>query len=187
MVFEKDNILDIIQKARKALKSRDALLLKDLSNRTVHSASINQDVDSITTAVIVFALFKLVERPDYANYKDWSAFAEIVDSNLGKAASDLSKDKLEQFRKHIFEIRKAEEKLSDNLKKYIAEVFRKAMVSKASRIYEHGISMEATASLLGITVFELAEYAGKTGISDVDLNITKPISKRLEEATNFFG
>jgi len=46
--------------------------------------------------------------------------------------------------------------------------------------------METTAKLLGITVWELAEYAGQTGISDVNLNITLPIKKRIRIAEEIF-
>ena len=38
---------------------------------------------------------------------------------------------------------------------------RKASINKASRIYEHGISLGKTAQLLGITQWELTEYTGQ--------------------------
>ena len=42
--------------------------------------------------------------------------------------------------------------------------------------------MQQTAEMLGISVFELAEYAGKTGIADVGLSITKDIKERVKIA-----
>ena len=68
------------------------------------------------------------------------------------------------------------------MRNYIKDVFRKAEINKASRIYEHGISMQKTAELLGISIFELAEYAGSTGIGDVNLSITKDIGERIKIA-----
>ncbi len=186
-VYEKENIIQILEKTKEALISKDSLALKELSNRTVHSASIHQDTDSIAVAVLVHALFKIVERPDLEKYKDWPVFVRLVNINLESAASNLEKGKTDAFRKNLSEIRRAMTKLSGHLKRYIEEVFRKAMISKASRIYEHGISMEQTASLLGITVFELAEYAGTTGISDVDLSRTIAVEKRIKTATEFFS
>ena len=188
MIHEKGNLLDILQRTRKAVKEKDALLLKDLSNRTIHSASINQDTDSITIAVILYTLYKAFIRPDYeAKYKDWGSFVSLIDQNLQKAVNNLEKDKTKEFRDNLLAIRKIADRLSGNFKKYIEEVFRRALISKASRIYEHGISMEQTAYLLGVTVFELAEYAGKTGISDVNLSITTDIDKRLQKAEELFG
>ena len=60
------------------------------------------------------------------------------------------------------------------------------MINKASRIYEHGISMQRTAELLGISEWELSEYAGRTGISDVNLSITMDIKTRIEKAMELF-
>lgn len=46
--------------------------------------------------------------------------------------------------------------------------------------------MEQTAKLLGITIWELAEYAGQTGISDVNLSVTLPIKQRIKQAEEIF-
>jgi len=187
-LYEQENVLAVLESAKKAVQEKDVLLLKDLSNRTIHSASIYQDTDSITVAVIIYALHKIFSRPDYPlKYKDWPVFLKTVESSLDKAVNDLKKDRISAFQDDLLNIRKAVTKLSGNFKTYIEEVFRTALISKASRIYEHGISMEQTASLLGITVFELAEYAGKTGISNVDFNITLDIEKRLKKAMEFFA
>ena len=72
------------------------------------------------------------------------------------------------------------------MKKNIQDVFRKASVNKASRIYEHGISMGKTAKLLGITMWELADYAGKTGISDVSESKTLDVKSRIKLAMEMF-
>jgi hypothetical protein len=185
-IIEKDNLLLILENAQKAIEENDIISLKELSNRTVHSASIYQDTDSITVAVVIYALYKIFARPDYDKYKDWPFFLETVKSNLAKAANDLRKDRIDDFQKDISAIREIEEKLSGNFKRYVEDVFRTALISKASRIYEHGVSMEQTASLLGITLFDLAEYTGKTGISDVDFGSTLTIEKRLKKAMEFF-
>ena len=88
--------------------------------------------------------------------------------------------------RHTNKIRKAIGNLSGRFKKYIQDVFKKAEINKASRIYEHGISMEATAKLLGISMWELAEYTGNTGIGDVDLGITMPEKQRIKIAMEMF-
>ena len=59
------------------------------------------------------------------------------------------------------------------------------MIKKASRIYEHGISMQKTAKLLGISIWELAEYSGQTGISNVNLSITLDVKERIKNAMEF--
>ncbi|MEM2955963.1 MAG: hypothetical protein QW041_00035 [Candidatus Pacearchaeota archaeon] len=186
LIHEKENILYILENTKKAIEEKNVVLLKELSNRTIHSASIYQDINSIIIAVIIYAFYKIFARPDYDKYKDWSFFISTVNVNINKAINDLKKDKVSAFQDDLMAIRKVVEKLSGNFKRHVEEVFRRAMVSKASRIYEHGVSMERTAALLGITLFELAEYSGRTGIADVDLSITLNIEKRLQKAMGFF-
>ncbi len=185
-IYEKDNLLSILRKTRKAVLSKDTFLLKQLSDRTIHNATHFQDTDNITLAVLVCALTKITERERYTQYGSWPIFEKAVLSGLDDAAEDLSLGKIDDFRDDLAAIKEAINKLSGHLKSYIEEVFRRAAISKASRIYEHGISLEQTASLLGITMFELAQYAGQTGISDVNLGVTMPIKDRLKQAEEFF-
>ena len=183
---EKDNILDILIQAKKAVKEGDVVLLKHLSNRTVHTSSIYQDPDNIAVAVTIYAISKILEREKYQEYPQWKSFYNTFMKCIDKAIESIEKDKLEDFRKCIISVRESINKLSGHFKNYIQEVFQKAKISKASRIYEHGISMEQTADLLGISVFELAEYAGETGIGDVDLGVTKDIKERIKIALEAF-
>jgi len=185
-LVEKGNLLFILTSTIKAIGEKDIFALKELSNRTVHSASIFQDTDSISTAVIVYSLAKIYERSKYGTYKDWNLFDKSVSLNLKNAVSSLKQDKTGDFRENLQNIINSIKKLSSHLRIYIEEVFRKARINKASRLYEHGISFEQTARLFGISIFELAEYAGRTGIGDVDLSITMPIKDRIKIASDFF-
>ena len=105
---------------------------------------------------------------------------------MKKAIQALEKDNIKIFRSEIDLIRKLIQKLSGDLKFHIDTVFRRAKINKASRIYEHGISMEKTARILGISQWELAEYVGKTGIANVNLGVTMPIRQRIKIAERIF-
>lgn len=183
---ERGHILNVLNKVIKALKQEDYLEIKFLSNQMVHNSSINQDPDSISVAVVIYSLSKMIERENYKQYRNWKFFYTNYITSLKRAIRALEKDNLSSFRNEMEYIRKLIQNLSGNLKNYMVEVFRKAQINKASRIYEHGISMEKTARILGISIWELAEYAGKTGIGDVDLSITMPIKQRLALAEEFF-
>jgi len=183
---ERKNILDILKNSRKALKTDDVVLLKEMSDRTVHSSSISQDPDSIAIAVTIYALSKVIERKRYTQFREWPSFFKRVNDDVEKAIIYLEKNDYQKFRDSTLDIRKAVDKISGHLKIYIQDLFRKASISKASRIYEHGISMQETAKLLDITQWELAEYVGTTGIADVDLSLTMPIKERLNLAKKLF-
>jgi hypothetical protein len=185
-LVEEENIRSILDSAIKAIKEKDVILLKDLSSRTLHSASVYQDPDSISVAVIIYSLSKIYERSKYQTFRQWDIFDRIVLSSLKDALSALKSGETEFFRKNLELITNSIKKVSGHFRVYIEEVFEKARINKASRLYEHGISVEQTAQLLGISLFDLADYAGKTGIGDVDLSITMPIKTRIKIALDFF-
>lgn len=189
-IFEKEeerkNLLDILKNSRKALRTDDVLLLRDMSNRTVHSSSISKDPDSIAIAVTIYALAKITERKKYTTYREWPSFFKRIGEDIDSAIISIEKKDIAKFRDYMHNIRIAVDRLSGHLKIYIQDVFRKASINKASRIYEHGISMQETARLLDVTQWELAEYVGATGIADVDLSLTMPIKDRLNLAKKLF-
>ena len=185
-IQERANILRVLKSTLSAVKRENTVELKQLSNKVIHTASIYQDTDSVAVAVVVYSLSKIIERTKYTSYKEWPKFYKNYIENITCAIQDLEKRDIKKFREHMDKIRKEIDKLSPKFKKYIQDVFRKAEINKASRIYEHGISMEQTARLLGITLWELAEYAGQTGISDVNLTVTMPIKQRLKQAREMF-
>lgn len=185
-MIEKRNAIDIFKNVKKALLTDDVILLKEMSNHTVHSASIYQDPESISIAVTVYALSKIIERKKYTTYREWPAFYKRFSKDIDMAITDLEQNNFKKFQDDLKNIRQAIENLSGHLKFYIQDVFRKAEINKASRLYEHGISLGETASLLGITTWELADYTGSTGIADVDLSLTMHIKQRIKNAYKLF-
>ncbi len=184
---EIEHVIQVLEKAKIALKEKDSGVIRDLSNETIHSASIYQDPDNISIAVILYALSKIIERKNYEEYKSWDKFEKVYILALTKAIKDLKEENIPHYRKHIGEIRMAIRNLSGNLKTYIDEVFRKAEINKASRLHEHGLSLEKTAKILGITLWELNQYVGQTGIADVNLAYTKDLNLRIKSAEKMFA
>lgn len=183
---ERENLLRIFQETKKAFLEGNSVAIKSLSNQTNNTASLTQDPDNIATAVIVYALSKIIERKDYyKNLQGWDKFYKINRDSIESIIDALKKSDDEAFRKDIKTIREAINKLSGKLKNYIQDVFRKATINRASKIYEHGISMEKTASLLGVTLFEIATYAGQ---KEQNLPSTKTvdIKTRINLVKEFF-
>lgn len=184
---EKENILRILEETKEAIKEEDGSKLSELSNQTNNTASRTHDPDNIAVAVIVYSLSKIVERKKYRQYHGWNEFYKTITSAINNSITALKKDDEKRVHENLNLIRKTIGKLSGKLKEYIRDIFRKASINKASKIYEHGISMEKTAKLLGITMFELASYAGQTEISDVPESKTLDVGSRIKLAMEMFG
>lgn len=183
---EKENVLKILEEAKEAIKDNDTARLKQLSDQTNNTASRTQDPDNITVAVIVYSLGKILERDNYRNYAGWGKFYKNTLVYLDKEINALKKDRKEEISDTLKVIRAEIDNLSGKLKTFIQDVFRKAQINKASKIYEHGISLEQTAKLLGITMFELAGYAGQKEL-DSPKEEGIGIGNRIKLATEIFG
>ncbi len=180
----KEDLLYILNEAIIILKSKeesDIYKLKELSNHTIHNASIFQDQDSISMAVIIYSVYKIVER-----YGLTSRIYEVVDAYLKRAKRLLDRDDIKGYRKAIHDTFKYISKIDKRLKTFIEEVIEKAKITKGSKVFEHGISLTKAASLLGISEWDLMRYIGKTNIMDVQLPATD-VRRRLIFVRRLFG
>lgn len=184
---EQKHILNILKRVKQAIEKNNYVEIKNRSNHMLHHASIHQQPDIVSLTVIIYALSKLIERENYKKEKKWPTFYSNYLKHFNKIILALENDNMKVFRNEINLIRQLIDGLSGDLKKYIGDVFRDAKINKASRIYEHGISMEKTAKILGISLWELSEYVGRTGIGDVNLGITMPVKQRIKIAEELFA
>lgn len=183
---ECENNLSVLKQTLEAIQKDDPTPLKELSNQTIHCAT-KGDIDNLNIAIIIYSLGKIFSRNDYRTQKGWESFKKMVLISLKSSINDLENKNEEKFRQDFNLIRKAINKISGKLKKYIEEVFEKAEIAKASRIHEHGISAEKTAKMLGISMFDLQNYAGQTGISEVSLNQTINVKTRIKMLEELFS
>lgn len=186
-IQEKNNILRIFQETKKAIGVGNFSEISELSNQTIDTASRTQDPDNVAVAVIIYSIGKILSRQDYRKYPGWKKYYQILIDSLDEIISALQKNEDKRVSEELNEIRDSIEHLSGNLKIYIQDVFRKASINKASKIYEHGISMETTSKLLGITIWELASYSGSKSESPTPSQAEQvTIKKRIKFAMEMF-
>ncbi|MCH8945791.1 MAG: hypothetical protein IIA85_02620 [Nanoarchaeota archaeon] len=184
-MHEKEHVMNILEETKKATAEENVIRLKELSNQTIHSASTSQDTDSILIAIIIYSLSKIIERKVQYGEKNCDDFCASVSKKLSNAIIALKKGNEDLFHTGLQTIINSINKLSTSFKQDIQNIFHKARINKASKIYEHGISMGKTAELLGISQYELAIYAGQKGIDDPEVR-TSPVKDRIKLAMSFF-
>jgi len=184
---EVQNILRILRETRRNISEDNADEIKNLSNQTIHSAAISQDPDNIIVAVLVYSIGKVMEREHYHTMPGWKEFYSIMIKNLDLAVSALEKDDVEKARTALGKIRESLNKISGDLSIYIRDVFAKARINKAFKLYEHGLSSEQTAKLLGVSLWDMATYIGQSSISNAKASISLPVKKRIKIAEDIFG
>lgn len=183
----KVNILRVLDRAIVAVKGNDAKELKDLSNETIHDATVYQDEYSIAVAVMFYVLSKIYERDiHYNQFKGWKNFCTSCVIDLETARAKLKENDIQGFDSALKGYLEAMRKLDKKLVKYVQDVLYKARITKASRLYEHGLSIGRTAELLGVSKYELMDYIGRTYIADMKDNVTINIKERLKFARGLF-
>ena len=176
----KEDILNVLNRVAEALKSGNFIVIDELSNHTIHNASIYQDEDSISTAILVYAIAKVVQR-----CSETMCPAPQVVPAIHKAMQALEREKDSLFHAAFTEAFDVISSQDKKLKMYVEEVLNKARVKKGSKLYEHGISMARIADMLGISQWDLYGYVGRTMIGEKE---EQQISaqKRLQNARELF-
>ena len=173
----KKDILNILRESVSVIKQGELFKLKELSDHVIHNATIFQDQYSITIAVTIYSMSKI-----YQTKKDVDLF---VLPHLNDAIKYLELGKLNLYETEIKCIIKDISKKNNKTKYYIEEVLERAQIKKASKMFEHGISMAQVANALGISLWDLMDYVGKTRIiDDFDHNIN--MKERLVFARELF-
>jgi hypothetical protein len=177
----KKDILDVLKRVQEALNKPhiDISTLKALSDRTIHNASIYQDEHSVSIAILIYSLSKVMDR-----VKERMDFAKIKNL-IGLAVEYLEDNNLESYDDFVKKAFGIISSTDSKFKIYIQEVIRQASIKKGSKIYEHGISASKTSSILGISLWELYQYLGATDIAGEDTKISS-VRDRLKFTRGLF-
>ncbi len=154
--------------------------LKEISNHTIHNASIFQDEHSVSIAILIYSLSKIIER--VRDKMDYSKIKNLLSLSI----EYLEDDNTENYHEFIRQIFSIISQKDTQFQLYIQEVIRQASIRKGSKLYEHGISASKTAQILGISLWGLYDYLGATNISDNDKDISS-VRERLKYTRGLFS
>ena len=159
----REDLVTIWQTCLEVIEEGEFDELTHLSNTTIHNSSIYGDELSISAAVIVYSIHKMAQRGRLN--------VGVLIEKITKLLQDLSSDdevKYKLHQKQFFELIQGADS-SFNL--YIDQVLEQAKVKKSWKVYDHGISMGASANLLGVSQWELMNYVGNTTITTVKTDV----------------
>ncbi|MEM4245202.1 MAG: hypothetical protein QXR60_03295, partial [Candidatus Nanoarchaeia archaeon] len=160
---------------------------KEISDHTIHDASIYQDKNATSIAVVIYSLAKIFDKHKYKEYENWNEFYMKCTKHLEKARESLIMEHISRYHREIKTLYKLISEIEKELGMFITEVLKQAEIKKASRIYEHGISIGRTAELLGISPWDLMTYVGQTKIPEMGPEEVKTIKERLEFTKKLFS
>ena len=134
--------------------------------------------------MLVYSLSKVFQRESYTSMQGWQHFYDT----LMKSLTDIQHiDDCDALLEKVGEVRQSLNEIDGNLGTYIQDVFRKAEINKAFKMYEHGLSGSKIAQLLGISLWDFASYMGSSHMTESHIAITMPEKERLQYAEEFFS
>ena len=178
----KEDLLAMLRAAIIAIKEQNFSALAELSNHSIHNASIYQDEDSLSAAVLIYALSKILSRS--ATIPSGKAFCGDIIKELTSAVQTLEQDREDALHEQLKHLLRHIMEMDSSLRKYITEVITQAEIKKGSRLYEHGFSLSTAAAMLGVTQWELQSYIGHTTMTEENEGID--IRSRIQFARSLF-
>ena len=151
-------IVKVLQKLKSATISGNSQSLKNIAKSALDTASIFQNKNTLSVAVLAYAIVKLIERKKIIQTNlPISVYRDII-KNLEEASKNLAKEKIPSYEKNIRALFKLIGKLDDKLPLYIEEVVNKAKIKKGFLLHEKGISLPRAAHIMGVSQWELMGY-----------------------------
>lgn len=178
----KKDILAVLEETLKAFNEGNYGSLRDISNHIIHNASIFQDKDSVSIAVIIFSLYKIASRSEGREGKVLGSIIKMIKESYGLLCDGRADDYSTLVKKVFAAISSLDRRFGF----YIEEVINQAEIKKGSKMYEHGVSAARASEVLGISEWELMNYVGKTIIPEVEKE-PFDVKARVSFAKGLFG
>jgi hypothetical protein len=187
VIIDRKHVMEVIKQGISALKSEDSDKLKALSNQTVHETTCCQDIGSISLIVTLYAISKIIERHAQQRIKAWASMKTRIIDLLAKSIKSLQEKRDIEFAKNMTQARTILVSNSGNMKSYMEEILKKASLNKASKLYEHGVSLGQTSKLLGVNRWDLNQYSSSSHQTDETYNKSLTAKARATMASDFFA
>lgn len=174
-------ILEILSKTIAILevKEEDMEKLKELSDRAVEGVALHKDLDIISVTVLVYSIYKIAKRLPLNDHQ------EIL-KELNFAKTFLERKNLGKYNRSIRYLFNVIKKCNAKIKEHLQDVMHAARIKKGAVLLQKGLSLGQAAGLMGLSNWDLQQYAGKTFALEQHKEAT-PARKRIITALKIFG
>lgn len=157
------DIINVLKRVKEFIADRDSRQILKWSDHIIHSASIYQDEYTLTLAVVVYSLGKLMDMKEFRQDETpFDKFCLGCDTGIDAAISAAEKEDWKAYMKTLKAMTKTISRANKNYSTHLQYVLNAAKIKKGSKMFLHGISIGRVAEALGISKWELIEYIGQT-------------------------
>jgi len=158
----KEDLRTLFTKILVTYKARDAIKIKEISDETNQNSAIYQNDDFIRAAILFYALSKLVQRSSETS----TELSPLIERNLERAKDHIVKNHISKYKGTMKKLFELISKSDNKLKLYAEELVKKAQINRGNKLYSQGLSLRRAARLIGVDIWALSNYVGKTEIHE---------------------
>ncbi len=178
----KKELLEILSKTIRILEikeDKDLEELKELSNQAVEGVALHKDLDIISVTVLIYSLYKIATRLPPKDYQ------EIL-TELKFAKDALEQGNLGKYNRNIKSSYNIVRKSNTKIREHLQDIMHAARIKKGAVLLQKGLSLGQAAGLMGLSNWDLQQYAGKTTVLEQHKEAV-PAKTRMTLALKIFG
>lgn len=159
--------------------SKNVEELKQLSDDVIEEVALYKDLDIISVTVLIYSLYKVISCVPKEN-------TENILVELRSTRKQLKENNLGRYNKGIKTLFNLVRNCNAKVKIHLRDVMHAARIKKSAVLLKKGLSIGQAAGLMGLSNWDLQQYAGKTTYL-FQHHERVPVKKRLLTALKIFG
>ncbi len=175
------DLLGTLKKIKYALEERDAVLLKELSNHTMHISSIYHEKRTIYIAMIAYSLSKIIEKKgiERIHKEELNDFITGIVQNFGALMMFLEERDFQKVTDAIKGMLKEISEFDSSFGRYIEDILEFSKIQKGAKVYEHGLSLSSVAEMIGVSKWDLMKKIGEIKEHE-EIETPRTVKERFE-------
>ncbi len=155
--IKKEILFDLGQSIEilKIREKSDVEKLRVLSDHAIEHVALYKNLDIISVTVLIYSIYKAFSCIDD---KDYAALLK----ELEKAKSALERDEFGRYNRSIKILYEIIRRCSSQTKEHLQDVMHAARIKKGTALLTKGLSIGQAAGLMGLSNWDLQQYAAKT-------------------------
>ncbi len=179
--IRKEILYDITQtlKILNVREVRDVEELKGLSDHAIEDVALHKDLDVISVTVLIYSLYKVVQLLSEVDY------LRIV-RELQQAQKMLQQLNYNGYNQSMRRLYHLVDTGNEKVREHLQDVMQAARIKKGTVLLEKGLSIGQAAGLMGLSNWDLQQYAAKTTALEIHTEGMN-VEMRLQKAFSIFG
>ena len=155
-----------LNEIRAGFASGNAMMLRELGNKYISKAALENDSLLAELSVMAYFLHKMLSKHHIVQSHNWTNIRKSILESIELAIKDAKDGSDKAIVSEMKQVIQHLENIDSDLGHFVDGLYHKARVKQASSAYALGLSLKQSAQLTGTNLRSVQLYVGKTKIHD---------------------